>query len=91
VYVSLLRNKFAWKDVPDLAVFTSGIHLLYMSAVLAGLFAAVAEITCIARPTWPLWLSAVLAALAGLLSIVVPSAQRQRSYLELKTPSFARP
>ena len=66
VYVDLLRNRVAWKDVPDLAVLTSGIHLLYMYAIVVGMFATFAEISNIARPTWPLWLTAVLAARAGL-------------------------
>ena len=66
-YVSVLRNKFGWKDVPDLANLTSGIHLLYMSALLAGGVATAANMNSIAKPTWPLWLFATLVALAGFL------------------------
>ncbi|MBA3036046.1 MAG: hypothetical protein FP814_06085 [Desulfobacterium sp.] len=42
LYVSVLRNKFGWKDVPDLVVYTSGIHFMYMSSFLAGIFATIA-------------------------------------------------
>lgn len=66
-YVAVLRNKLGWKDVPDLGVLTSGIHLLYMSGLVAGGFASYASIASIPRPTWPLWLLAGLALTAGVL------------------------
>ena len=42
VYVALLRGKVGWKEVPGLDILTSGIHLLYMSALLACFFGAYA-------------------------------------------------
>jgi hypothetical protein len=68
VYVSLLRHNLKWQEVPDLAVLTSGIHLLYMSAVIIFLFAAGAEILSAAeKTTWALWLIAAVAFYAGLV------------------------